>query len=942
MTDPLTTFSPGEGRRPPRAAFRSDAPRLVLDGAWRFRLSPSAAEAPTGIERPDFDDSGWDQLPVPAHWQLHGHGAPTYTNIAYPFPLDPPYVPDDNPTGDYRRAFELHEEWSDMGAAVLRFDGVDSCFTAWLNGQELGWSTGSRLPTEFDVTGIARPGRNVLAVRVHQWSPGSYLEDQDMWWLSGIFRSVTLLARPLEALDDFFVHADFDHTTGRGTLRVDTSAPARLTVEELGLRDVPAQGPYELAAVEPWTAETPRLYEGQLRAGGETIPVRFGFRTVAIEDGVLKVNGRPVLLRGVNRHEFHPDHGRVLDGDTMREDIVLMKRHNINAVRTSHYPPDSRFLELCDELGLWVMLECDLETHGFSLTGDWRGNPSDDPRWREAYLDRMRRTVERDKNHPSVVMWSLGNEAGDGCNLQAMAEWAKRRDPDRPLHYEHDWGSRYTDVYSRMYTPHEELDAIGRRAEEPLADPVADARRRGMPAVVVEYAHAMGNGPGGLGEYQRLFEKYERCMGGFVWEWIDHGLRQDGHFAYGGDFGEELHDGNFVCDGLVFPDRTPSPGLAEYKKVVEPVRITLAPDHIEVANLHDFRDLSHLVLNWRVEHEGETTGSGDLPLPAVPAGGPPARLPYPTADTTGTLTVSALLAKEEPWAPAGHEVAWAQRVPAPTSAHRPTRGARPDPTLFDPRTGRLARLGDLPVTGPRIDLWRAPIDNDRLGHDPVADTWRRFGLHRLHHRLLATGTEDDTFVVRTRVAPAGTDLGMDATYRWQESDEGLRLTAEIEPDEGWQDIPLPRLGLRLALPAWIDRVTWYGLGPGEAYPDSRRAARLGRHSSTVEGLQTPYVFPQENGSRADVRWAELTGPRGGLRVTGAPTYHLSARRWTSEDLDTARHTDELRPTDAVHVNIDLAQYGLGSAACGPRVLPNYRLTARPAALSVTLSEISGR
>ncbi|KOU56470.1 beta-galactosidase [Streptomyces sp. MMG1533] len=941
MTDPLTTFSPGEGRRPPRAALRSDAPRLLLDGDWRFRLSPSTAEAPTGIERPDFDDSGWEELPVPAHWQLHGHGAPVYTNVSYPFPLDPPYVPDDNPTGDYRRAFDLPEEWSDLGAA-LRFDGVDSCFTAWLNGRELGWSTGSRLPTEFDVTGIARPGRNVLAVRVHQWSPGSYLEDQDMWWLSGIFRSVTLLARPLGALDDFFVHADFDHTTGRGTLRVDTSAPARLTVEELGLWDVPAQGPYDIAAVEPWTAETPRLYAGELRAGGETIPLRFGFRTVAVEDGLLKVNGRPVLLRGVNRHEFHPDHGRVLDEETMREDIVLMKRHNINAVRTSHYPPDSRFLELCDELGLWVMLECDLETHGFSLTGDWRGNPSDDPRWREAYLDRMERTVERDKNHPSVVMWSLGNEAGDGCNLQAMAEWAKRRDPDRPLHYEHDWGSRYTDVYSRMYTSHEELDAIGRRAEEPLADPVADARRRGMPAVVVEYAHAMGNGPGGLAEYQRLFEKYERCMGGFVWEWIDHGLRQDGYFAYGGDFGEELHDGNFVCDGLVFPDRTPSPSLAEYKKVVEPVRITMAADGIEIANLHDFRDLSHLVLTWCLEHDGERTASGNLPLPAIPAGSPPARLPYPAADTAGTLTVSALLAKDEPWAPAGHEVAWAQRIPEQMPARRPTRGSRPDPGLFDTRTGRLTRLGNLPVTGLRLDLWRAPIDNDRLGHDPVADTWRRIGLDRLHHRLLGMDTEDDTVVVRTRVAPAATDLGMYATYHWQDTDEGLRLTTEIEPDEGWQDIPLPRLGLRLALPAWIDHVTWYGLGPGEAYPDSRRAARLGRHSGTVDALQTPYVFPQENGSRADVRWAELTGPRGGLRVTGTPTYHLTARRWTSEDLDTARHTDELRPGDAVHVNIDLAQHGLGSAACGPRVLPHYELTARSAAYSVTLSEISGR
>ncbi|MBE8476070.1 glycoside hydrolase family 2 TIM barrel-domain containing protein [Streptomyces justiciae] len=941
MTGPLNTFAPGQGRRPPRAAFRSDAPRLVLDGDWRFRLSASHAEAPAGIEQPDLDDSGWDELPVPAHWQLYGHGAPIYTNIAYPFPVDPPYVPDDNPTGDYRRTFELPEEWIGLGAA-LRFDGVDSCFTTWLNGEELGWSTGSRLPTEFDVTGIVKPGRNVLAVRVHQWSPGSYLEGQDMWWLSGIFRSVTLLSRPPRALDDFFVHADFDHTSGHGTLRVDTSIPALLTVEELGLRDVSAQGPYDIEAVEPWTAELPRLYAGELRTGGETIPLRIGFRTVLVEDGVFKVNGRPVLLRGVNRHEFHPDHGRVLDERTMREDIVLMKRHNINAVRTSHYPPDSRFLELCDELGLWVMLECDLETHGFSLMGDWRGNPSDDPRWREAYLDRIRRTVERDKNHPSIVMWSLGNEAGDGRNLQAMAEWVKQRDPDRPLHYEQDWGGRYTDVYSRMYTSHEELDAIGRRAEEPLSDPVADARRRGMPSVVVEYAHAMGNGPGGLVEYQELFEKYDRCMGGFVWEWIDHGLREDGHFAYGGDFGEELHDGNFVCDGMVFPDRTPSPSLGEYKKVVEPVRITMAADVMEITNLYDFRDLSHLTLAWSLEQDGEESDSGTLPLPAVPPGGPPARLPYPTANTTGVLTISAVLTKDEPWAPAGHEITWAQRAPERAPVRRTTRTSRPDPGLFDPRTGRLTRLGNLPVTGPRLDLWRAPTDNDRLGHDPVANTWRHVGLDRLQHRLLGIDTEDDTVVVRTRVAPAATDLGLYATYRWQATDEGLRLTTEIEPDGDWQDIPIPRLGLRMSLSAWINDVTWYGLGPAEAYPDSRLAARLGRHSSSIDALHTPYVFPQENGNRADVRWAELTGRYGGLRVTGEPTFQLTARRWTSEDLDTARHTHELRPGGAVHLNIDLAQHGLGSAACGPRVLPQYRLTARSAVFAVTLSEIPGR
>ncbi|NYI04428.1 glycoside hydrolase family 2 TIM barrel-domain containing protein [Allostreptomyces psammosilenae] len=966
MTSYLTGFAPGAGRREPRAGFTSDAPRIELNGPWRFHLSPSVAEAPTGVADPEFDDSGWGELPVPSLWQMHGHGSPAYTNVDYPFPIEPPFVPDENPTGDYRRDFEVPEGWGgDGAAAVLRFDGVDSCFTAWLNGHELGFSTGSRLPTEFEVTEYLRPGRNVLAVRVHQWSAGSYLEDQDMWWLSGIFRDVTLLARPAGALDDFFVHAGYDAATGAGTLRVETSVPARLTVAELGLVDVPADATHTIAAVRPWTAETPRLYQAELSTAGERVPLRIGFRTVTVEDGLLKVNGERVLFRGVNRHEWHPEHGRALSEETMREDILLMKRHNINAVRTSHYPPHQRFLELCDELGLWVVDECDLETHGF-LFVDWRDNPSDDPRWREAYLDRMRRTVERDKNHPSVIMWSLGNESGTGRNLEEMAAWTRRRDPDRPIHYEHDWDSRYVDVYSRMYASHEEVDAIGRRAEEPLEDAGADAHRRALPFVLCEYAHAMGNGPGGLTEYQRLFETHPRCQGGFVWEWIDHGIRRGDHFAYGGDFGEELHDGNFVTDGLVFPDRTPSPGLVEYKKVIEPVRITAEADLLRVTNLYDFRDLSHLSFGWTLEEEGVVVADGTLELPELPAGAstelPVPRLPETTGESW--LTVRAVLAEDTPWAPAGHEVAWGQVAvrPAPGAASpaTSTTGSTPvstsvstsggtgaaagpvtlGPGTFDRLTGRLTAIGGLALDGPRLDLWRAPTDNDRGGFPAMEKVWRGVGLDRLRHRVIGIDREDGSLVVRTRVAPAARDIGVLATYRWSlGAGDRLRLTLEVEPQGPWQ-VPFPRLGLRMALPAWIDRVRWFGRGPGEAYADSRQAARVGRFEASVEELQTPYVFPQENGNRADVRWATLTGPRGGLRVTGEPVFDLTARRWTSEDLDAAAHTVDLVPGDAVHVNLDLAQHGLGTASCGPGVLPEHALTARAATLTVTFAEVA--
>ncbi|MGH3344120.1 MAG: glycoside hydrolase family 2 TIM barrel-domain containing protein [Carbonactinosporaceae bacterium] len=949
---PLESLQPTTGARAPRAYFGSDAPALELDGVWRFRLSPRA-DAPLDFVAEEYDDTHWAGLPVPSSWQLHGYGAPAYTNIAYPFPLDPPHVPDDNPTGDYRRAFEVPVGWRGMGpasAVVLRFEGVDSCLRAWLNGHELGTAMGSRLPTEFDVTPYLRHDTaNTLAVRVHQWSPGSYLEDQDMWWLSGIFRDVRLIARHAGSIDDYFLHAGYDAATGTGTLRAATPVPARLTVPELGI-DVAAGEAVQVPGVEPWTAETPRLYEGELRAEGERVPLRIGFRTVAVKGGLLTVNGRAVLLRGVNRHEFHPDLGRSLTEEVMREDLLLMKRHNINAVRTAHYPPHPRFLELCDEVGMYVVDECDLETHGFSRAG-WRGNPADDPRWESMCLDRMRRMVERDKNRPSVIMWSLGNEAHRGCNLTAMARWARDRDPSRPIHYEGDRSCRDVDVYSRMYATHADVERIGRRAEEPLDDPALDARRREMPFVLCEYGHAMGNGPGGLQEYQELFHAYPRCQGGFVWEWVDHGIRArtaDGRefFAYGGDFGETLHDGNFVADGLVFPDRTPSPGLGEYKKVIEPVRIAegdpaTGSTHgaIRVTNLYDFLDLSHLCFTWVLEDEGTQVAGGTLAVPPLSAG-ECVDLPLPDLPPTegeSFVTVRAELANDEAWAPTGHEVAWGQigvrsappRTASPagaavTNGDAITLGAG----TFDPATGRLTRLGGrLAMAGPRLDVWRAPTDNDH-GHlgVSVASEWRRLGLHRVQHRVDAVDTEGTDLVVRTRVAPAATDLGLFASYRWTALDvDALLLTLTVTSDGEWS-CPLPRLGLRMAAPFGSARVEWFGCGPGEAYPDSLRAARLGRFSATVDEMQTPYVFPQENGNRTGVRWATITDADGrGLRVEGLPTFELTVRRWTSEQLDAARHPTDLEQGENLWINVDHAQQGLGSASCGPGVLPAYRL-----------------
>ncbi|WP_035849875.1 glycoside hydrolase family 2 TIM barrel-domain containing protein [Kitasatospora azatica] len=980
MNDPdayVEDRSPGIGRLRPRAAFASDLPSIALDGDWRFRLASGLDDLTGDFAAPEFDDAGWDLLAVPSCWQMTGlpgeprYGTPAYTNILYPFPVDPPRVPRQNPTGEYRREFEVPDGFP-AADAVLRFEGVDSAFAVWLNGIRLGDAKGSRLTTEFDVRPALRPGRNVLAVRVHQWSSGSYLEDQDMWWLSGIFRSVSVAARGVE---DFFVHAAYDHTTGRGSLAVDVTAATRvsLSVPELGITGADPAGPHVIDGVEPWSDENPRLYAAELVSeAGERIPLRIGFRTVTVVDGVLTVNGRPISLRGVNRHEWHPLTGRTLTEDTMLADVLLMKQHNINAVRTSHYPPDHRFLDLCDEHGLWVFCEGDLETHGFE-PGGWRRNPSDDPAWREAYLDRAARLVERDKNHPSVIVWSLGNEAGRGENLAAAAALIRQRDDSRLIHYEGDWAScSYVDLYSRMYMGVDELAAVGRGQEAPTADPADDAHRRSLPFVLCEYGHAMGNGPGGLSEYQQVIETYPRLAGGFIWEWIDHGIartteRGDSFYAYGGDFGEEIHDGNFVADGLLFPDRTPSPGLVEFKKVIEPLRIHIdsAAQQIAVHNLHHVRASAYLGFRWSVEDGGEPVGSGDLTVPAVAPGATTA-VAWPadlaaaldSARKNGSgqevwLTVTAVLAGDESWAAAGHEIAWGQGLvvpagspipftPAPATAHDGYLAL--GPARFDSRTGALVRLGDLELDGPRLDVWRAPIDNDLLNAfgEPQIPAWLAAGLHRMRHEVLGVEPDASGLTVTARLAAAGSSSGLDVVYRWTAFDgpvadrARIRLETTVTPDGAWS-VPLPRLGVTMSLPGTDAEVEWFGPGPGEAYRDSRTAARVGRYRSSVSAMQTPYLRPQENGNRHQVRHARITAPGGTLLITGDPVIDLTVRPWSTEALTTATHQHDLVPGGRLHLHLDQAHHGLGSAACGPGPSAASVLAAVPTVFGVEFS-----
>lgn len=823
-----------------------------------------------------------------------------------------------------------------------------------MNGTDIGTSSGSRLPVEFDITKALKPSGNVLAVRVHQWSAASYLEDQDQWWLPGIYRDVQLLHRPVDSVVDYFVHSSYDHKNGKGTLTVDCSPSGQVIIPELGI-DIKT-GESTTIPVTSWTAENPKLYAGELVTAGERVPLQVGFRTVTIEDSQIKVNGQRLVFRGVNRHEFHPDQGRALSEDVMREDILIMKRHNMNAVRCSHYPPHPKFLELCDEYGLWVIDECDYETHGFEFN-KWEKNPSDEPMWKDALVKRAERMVERDKNHPSIIIWSLGNECGVGENMGHMAEWIRKRDPSRPIHYEGDWSCKYVDIYSRMYPSHEEVELIGQKKEEPLENAEHDAKRREMPFIMCEYGHAMGNGPGGLIEYRELFEKYPRCQGGFIWEWIDHGFglkTEDGkpYWGYGGDFGEEVHDGNFICDGLLFPDRTPSPGMLEFQKVIEPVRISHDNGKIAFQNLYDFADLSGLAFSYRVEKEGEVVAKGTLDVPETKAG-QTSTLALPKAETpAGSYWyISAVLKNKTSWSEAGHEIAFGQFAAAEATPRTKLGSSvtpkvdsdtiTAGPAVFS-STGQLLKLGKLDVTGGlKLDIWRAMTDNDIAPFATAGPSngrgWEAVGLNRVHHRVNKVSIEGNTLVVDTLAGPAVHNRGFDTTYRYTATDDALSVEVDVKPRGDWTDISLPRLGLSLGLPKSLERVAWAGLGPNEAYPDTRQAGRVGKYDMTIDDMQTPYVFPQENGARSDVKWAEITGSAGGLRIEGAEPCWVTARRWTSNELHAAKHTPDLKAGDNVWVNIDHKMGGIGTGSCGPGTLPQYQLRAEPAKFEIVLS-----
>ncbi|MFI6493279.1 glycoside hydrolase family 2 TIM barrel-domain containing protein [Streptomyces sp. NPDC050564] len=983
----VSDTTPGHGAlRPARAWLHSDAPSLSLNGPWGFRLSPTVP-AVEDFAAEAFDDNGWDSIPVPSHWVLQGDGAygrPIYTNVQYPFPIDPPHVPDENPTGDYRRHFRIPADWSQAERIVLRFDGVESLFKVWVNGVEIGSAGGSRLAHEFDVTASVRTGDNVMAVRVHQWSAASYVEDQDQWWLPGIFRDVTLIARPAGGIDDLWLRTGFDNGHGRVEPEITADAaafPVILRIPELGIEQIWATAadvaPLCVDGVEPWSAEQPRLYDATVSTAAESIALRVGFRTVEVRGDQFLVNGRRVVFHGVNRHETHPERGRVFDEEHARQDLARMKRFNVNAIRTSHYPPHPRLLDLADELGFWVILECDLETHGFDKL-NWIGNPSDDPAWRGAYLDRIERTVERDKNHPSIVIWSLGNEAGTGANLAAMSAWVHARDTGRPVHYEGDHTGDYTDIYSRMYASVLEAEQIGTDGSRSTllnCTPAQSARQRTKPFLLCEYAHAMGNGPGALDQYEALVHAYPRLHGGFVWEWRDHGIlttAPDGtpYYAYGGDFGEVVHDGNFVMDGMLLSNDVPTPSLYEFKAVVQPVRFTFDGDKVAITNLRHSADTSDLRFRWRVEHDGTPVDAGDLEVPVV-AAGDSGWVPLPpipvSPDSETWLTLDAALADNTAWASAGHVIATAQldrSIRRSLPAIQPRTDWRPDAGtstlgIAEFIDGSLVRLAGRAVTGPRLELFRAPTDNDESASDEVAesdadiagmsnaDLWRRDGLDRLTTRRVSVEHTAEALRTIDKVSAANSALSVTVESLWSLEGDELELRMEIEPSRGWQTV-WPRIGIRFDLPddaAGVDGAEWFGLGPLESYPDSLRAARIGRFSATVHDLSVNYARPQETGHRSQLRHLVLTSAGTAvLSITTIPDTQgrrpgFTLSRHTPQQIARAGHPFELANSTTSHLILDAAQHGLGSRSCGPDVSPEFAL--RPESRTIRLRIAAG-
>jgi len=956
----------------------------LLNGDWKFRYYDSIYDLQDKFYEMTYDVSGFDTIPVPGMWQNFGYDKHQYTNQRYPIPFDPPYVPQDNPCGAYTHEFDYKKD-EKAPKSYLIFEGVDSCFYVWLNGTYVGYSQVSHSTSEFDVTELLKDGKNRLSVLVLKWCDGTYMEDQDKFRMSGIFRDVYLLNRPEEGVFDYFITTKqaesvaevhirlsfFEQVVPTGICLYDAQGAELLKHQIQQSTDKEAEVAFEIANPILWNPEHPYLYTVVFETDGEVITDRIGIREIGIRNKQVVFNGTPIIFRGVNRHDSDPVTGYVVSIEHVKRDLRMMREHNFNAIRSSHYPNIPQFYQLCDEYGFLVVDESDNEGHGplrlfhkentkAVREGHWHEPIADNPEFTEAIVDRMQRCVERDKNRPCVVIWSLGNECAYGCGFEAAAKWTKEFDSTRLTQYEsamyHGNKRKYDfsnlDLFSRMYPPFEEIDEY--------LDSNPD-----KPFIMIEYCHAMGNGPGDFEDHFQKIHSNPLMCGGFVWEWCDHGIfagkSEDGKdkYFYGGDSGEILHDGNFCMDGLVYPDRRPHTGLLEYKNVYRPIRVEsydCRNGEICFRNYLEFTDVKdYIQIKYEVSCDGAITDEGTIETPSIPAlGAGTARLSLEIPQKGKTfLKVSYYSTKETALVPAGHLLGFDEiqlenedsRVGLVTEANeqfgKSTSPMNVEETnrsvvvsgenfryVLDKRTGLFESLiydGKEQIERPmELNIWRAPTDNDRF----LKAEWARARYKRTYTRSYETMVEQggSEILIRSTMSMAADSLQkvLDINTTWRIDGNGT-ISLCMEAKKNPEFPMLPRFGIRMFLNKEMDQVSYYGLGPMESYCDKRRAASYGIYNATVEELHEDYLRPQENGSHSGCSYVTITDGSTQMMAMSEKEFSFNASVYTQEELQKKMHNFELQSSGYTVLCLDYAQNGIGSDSCGQDLLPQYRL-----------------